>query len=222
MTLGIDVSSFQDPAALPWAAWRSTIGVVVIQTFHGDHPEPRAAAHLEHALAAGYLIIGAYHFLYPGNTAWQVTQFLMTVEPGYSFCALDIEAPGITPQDVLGWVTLYEASCKLPLILYGNNLLAACVAKYPQLAKYPVWWANYPAGLARISEPPAGTHPSAPAGLNVVGWQFTGKGLLLPYPDDIDLTDWYTVPGQPDAAAHVMADVAASLRADAARLDGLE
>lgn len=194
--LGVDVSRWQDPAALPWREWADRVTVALVQVTHGTVPEPHAAEHLAAASAAHVPVIGGYHWLMPGNALAQLARFVDTVDQhdACTFCALDVEEPGVTAADVVAWCSAYDADFHLPLLLYGNNALAAIVAEHPELRRYGVWWANYPAGKARISSPPENKSPSAPAGLRVVGWQFSGTGLLAPYDQNIDLSVWYSLP----------------------------
>lgn len=196
MIIGVDVSKWQ-PVDLPWAAWvAGGLGVAAVQMTHGEDDEPRGEEHLIAALAAGVPCVGIYHFLLHGNIEEQLAGFASwVVWNGVQFAALDIEAPALTTGDVSLFCSLWEElGIGLPLLLYGNNALAAAVAAHPWLRKFGIWWASYPAGEARISAPPAGTKPSAPASLHVVGWQFTGTGRLLPYTDAIDLSVWDELP----------------------------
>ncbi len=135
---GIDVSRYQNPFALPYPAWIADgLRVVGIQVSHGPGPAPVAAEHLAVALAAHVPILFAYHYLTPGQIAQQVTVFLAALDPAFQFAALDVEDPDLTAEMILGWVKLFISKSKLPLVLYGNNLLAAAVAKYPEFTT--VW-----------------------------------------------------------------------------------
>jgi len=195
MILGVDVSHWQDQ--LPWAEWvAGGLAVACVQTYHGDHPEPRAAQHLAGALAARVPHIGAYHWLYPGHGSTQAAAFLKTLQHAHTFVMLDVEEDGVTGPDVLAWVGYYSANCALPLYLYGNNQLAAIIAANPQLARYGVWWAAYPTFPNEITTPPAGK-PRTPPALRIVAWQYGGNnGRLPPYDGGIDLSVWYQLPSE--------------------------
>lgn len=223
--LGVDVSSSQ-PTRLPWAAWAADgLQVAVIQITHGAAPEPRAAEHLAAAYAAGLRNIGAYHYLLPGNGARQHLYFdlqLQTMapyvrDPRITFCALDVEEPGITAQDVLDFCQAYTDPQR-PLLLYGNySLLVGILDQQPALKRYPIWWSEYGPMRPNATEPPYAA-PNPPAGLHLAGWQWGGDNAIWPpYGGAIDRSVWYEVPGAqpaslPERAAAIAATAAAMLQ----------
>lgn len=193
--LGVDVSHYQ-PVSLPWDAWVANgLSVAVVKLTNGTTLEPRAREHLAGAAAAGVPCLGGYAWLTPGNGRGQCEAFLNALTSQCAFAALDIEQAGLAAVDVLNWVATYNQHIpEFPLVLYGNSpLVVACAEKL----KLGVWWAEYKDNLPASAPPwPA---PHVPAGLRVVGWQWTGHGRLAPYLGDIDLTTWFEMPNRSTA-----------------------
>lgn len=208
---GVDVSENQ-AAALPWSEWYAAgYRVAVARAAIGFRADPHFARYVAEAGAAGF-VVGAYHAIL-GHAYYapvkQAADFLALITPGVTFLVLDIEAPGVSAADVLAFVGYVEAHSALPLVLYGNNDLAAIVAAHPELKRLGVWWAEY--GPGKPTSAPPYPAPHVPAGLRVVAWQFAGdNGGLKPYQGPIDLSLWYERPG---AVAVPPVDGAATLRA---------
>jgi GH25 family lysozyme M1 (1,4-beta-N-acetylmuramidase) len=192
--LGVDISENQ-PLALPWAEW-ATVRVAVVRASIGFRDDPAFTGHVAAAHRQG-VIVGAYHALL-GHAHYdpvrQAADFLAALVPEIEFCALDIETPGISEPDMRAWCDHYDAHSRLPLVLYGNQLLAQLITQDPvRYSRYSIWWAEY--GPARPTSTPPYVSHHAPAGLNVIGWQYAGdNGRLEPYPWAIDLTDWDKLP----------------------------
>jgi GH25 family lysozyme M1 (1,4-beta-N-acetylmuramidase) len=209
-TLGIDISHWQ-AEPLPWAAWRDRVSVVGIKLTDGSSPDWLAGAHLAAAKAAGYTRLFGYHYLEPMSGSAQADNFRARLSAAFTFAVLDVEEMGLSEPVMRAFCDNYDAHETRPLVLYGNgNLLAPLIAQNPaRYAQYGIWWAEYGPNLPTSTPPYASPH--TPAGLRIVAWQFTGKGQLAPYPNRIDLTIWYSVPGTatvPPPADTLAADIA--------------
>lgn len=200
MVLGIDLARYQNPFALPYAAWLADgLEVVIIQITHGTRPEPVADEHLLVAIQAHVPHIAAYHWLTAESGRQQALNFKSELKPRHQFVVIDVEQEGVTAQHLLDFLAELEPGFNLTILLYGNNLLAAIVAAHPELKRFGVWYAAYPTFPLPCSTPPALLPHNVPASIvqQMKSWQYAGdNGVWPPFKAPIDRSIWYSVPGE--------------------------
>ncbi len=158
---GIDISHFQLPSGVPWAAMSNTYRFVIIQTtsgrttidaYHGAH---RAAAR-RHGLATG-----SYHFAYPrtseGDAAVQAEHFVSTLDkldaivPGLDFEQPSFGSFGLRAANWTAWILAFcgrvtELTGETPMLYTNLDTLAQLRSAGPipaSLTNYPLWIADY-------------------------------------------------------------------------------
>lgn len=199
MKFGVDLAKYQNPFALPYPAWIADgLEVVVVQVTHGLELEPVAEEHLAVAAAARVPHIAAYHWLKHGSGTAQAQLFLAHSPGWIEFSVLDVEEEGVTAADVIYFCAYHESATARPLVLYGNNALAAILSAHPELRRFAVWYAGYPTFPNPCRLPPYPAPRNVPASLQgIVGaWQYAGdNGVWEPFRAPIDRSVWYEIPG---------------------------
>ena len=211
VTLGMDVSRYQDPARLDYAARYAGGARFCFVKASQAVPDPAAREHLERAAAAG-LLCGLYHFVEPQVPArQQIDLFLSTAArlPHWRMVALDVETTGGLPPAALSEALRaladgLKAALGTPalnrLVIYTRRgfLDAYCPQAWSWLPWFDLWLAQYPyAGpVLNLSWeelharwwPNAELGPSRRAGFGWKFWQFQGGRFVLPgYPGGVDL-----------------------------------
>lgn len=149
-TLGIDVSSFQNPDA----ALLSGKAFCIIKMTQGtSYINPNRAQWLSVARGAG-VTVGGYHFMDSGSAATQADYYLSHLPGTVDWHALDVEnsSDGLDwagrAAFILDWASRISATGK-PVLVYMNRSWlnsiwnAATPDQRTQLAKYPLWFADY-------------------------------------------------------------------------------
>jgi GH25 family lysozyme M1 (1,4-beta-N-acetylmuramidase) len=163
---GIDVSRHQ--GAIDWqAVARSGVRCAWVKATEGrDYVDPRFAANLSGARAAG-LAVGAYHFARPSSAPEQQAEhFLRTVgevRPGDLPPALDLEVGGFA--DPVGWAVAFLEAVERRVgraVLYTyHSYWQVTLRRDQRLARWPLWIARY----------------GADPGIGLV-WQYTSNGSV--------------------------------------------
>jgi lysozyme len=194
----VDLSAFQSPSAVDYAALATSVQAVIVKATDGlGSPDPAFTAHVSKCQAAG-IEAGAYHFLRarhgrPQDATAQGNEFCdrylaanCTLLP-----ALDVEDPPQTPQ--AQWATPEEYAEAIHDFLAVVSSRLACAplvysypyfwrqlgtaVQTPEVAACPVWWADY-----------SSANPIAPAPWNAAPLiqQYTDAGRVSGYGATID------------------------------------
>jgi GH25 family lysozyme M1 (1,4-beta-N-acetylmuramidase) len=129
VVLGIDVSEHQ--GVIDWPAVAAALvaedgsagGFAIVKVREGTtYGDPRAAANLAGARAAGIPVLGAYGFLTATSSSRTQADAFVAAAPPDALHVVDVEAPG--PLDVRGWVERYrEHLPHHPLMIYTGKYL---------------------------------------------------------------------------------------------------
>jgi lysozyme len=176
MIQGIDISHYQMEIDWPAVA-ASGIQFAFIKATEGtSYVDPMFATNAAAARAAG-ILIGAYHFLEPGNIQAQMEHCSSTlaaagVMPLDLPLALDVEEEGIDPADVLTWLEALGVGVLYCDQSFKSTLATAC----PELVRYPLWLACYQADMPAVAPWNRWTF-----------WQHTSGGQVAGVPTPVDL-----------------------------------
>lgn len=132
---------------------------------------PRYAAQVSSAQAAGLEVLAAYAFAAPGDGAALCDALLGALVGPELRVVIDAEVAGITPDEVLAFgARARQWNPTVRPILYGStSYIAANYAATPTIAAlFDCWCAEYHADLAPTNLPPA----PAPF-TSWIGWQYS-------------------------------------------------
>lgn len=204
---GLDVSAYQPPAKMQYAAWRLHPGLCFgyARLTIGVRLDVAHAAHHAAMRAAGYLC-GSYAVITEhADPARQARFFVDHLPPGDTLPPwLDFERAALTEAMLRAWCDEYDRISPRGLVMYtGKPIWQQIVAptKRARYAGYGLAIAAYPfdgpstipqpmdpVSIARRSTPPAMVRPGLPDPWEAYAWwQHTGAGRLPGYDDAIDL-----------------------------------
>lgn len=179
MIRGVDVSHHQGP--IDWQRVRASgVTFAVLKATEGKtYTDPRFAANLAGAQAAG-LIVGAYHFARPGpagtnaDALVEAQHFLAVARPAVDFYALDLEDDTVQPpgRPLSGWVRAWLSA--VATATRGTPWLYSFGAYWRAHGDADPGWRRYPFWLADYTPPPGFV---APWGAPTV-WQYTNSGIV--------------------------------------------
>ncbi len=175
MPEGIDVHG--DKGAVDWHAVRKA-GVTfawVKDTEGRTFDDQRSRENQRQAKQAGVLV-GGYHYARPDlNTARaEAEHFLRVARPvrGELLPVLDFEHAPAAAGWALEWLRIVEEAIGRRPILYTYSAFLARMGRQEELARYPLWIANY-------SRNDGLRHPvTVPAGFRMVAHQYTSSGTV--------------------------------------------
>lgn len=206
----VDVSHWQKPG-LPWGTFKAHgVAAGFVQVSHGLRLEKNAGQHVADILVAG-LKLGLYHWLTPLDDAGaQARLFVAQIPSGFrGRLAVDVEEPGTTAAQLDAFLAEFKR------LMPGRRIrIYTAVGVWHQLighhvtrfAEYPLWAAGG-VGYDQVeSLPPPGyklTLPDTWAEAEME--QFTGKGRVVGYAEDLDLSFAVGI-NTPEALAAVWED----------------
>jgi len=200
---GIDVSRWQDPAAINWTKLKAGgFSFVFVKATDGSaYKQAFIDACLQHAKAADQagLTLGYYHFAHPtslggieADARAEATFFLDTIRsfpnPGLPLVLdLEDEKMDLSPDDTLQWIILFRDELNLAgksMILYSSkSYLDSHLPSGHGLGEIPLWLAYYP----RVFDP--AQNPRLPAGWSDwTMWQYTQSGTVPGVSAAIDIS----------------------------------
>ena len=154
MRFGLDVSSYQDPARMPYADPR--VAFVIAKATEGTSRDKRFHAHVSAAVGAGK-IVGAYHFFHPEVDPLAASEAFSdaAAECGYGHegdivPAIDVEFFAKAHPVDRSWNAPLRQLCDLleegfgskPLLYMGGNTWA-CLGSPAWTLPYPLWVPMY-------------------------------------------------------------------------------
>lgn len=200
-TYGIDVSHWQGD--IDWQAlYAAGVRFAFVKCSQANYKDSRFNDHWQAAKAAG-ILRGAYHYLTWDTTAiTQARTFLnalgndMGELPPVCDYELRYGAPGATTMSAMlrGWTYYVEQAIGKPPIIYtGVSFWKEYGTKADWVLRHPLWLALYAVDPQPTNYPPpaylrasADAYKPLPWGAWSF-WQFTEKGRLAGYNDNLDL-----------------------------------
>lgn len=174
MLRGIDVSRYQDPAAVPWDALAKVGAFCIVRITYGTRRDEKASAHIARARAHG-IRVGAYHFFRASlPVADQLDAFQAAAlaadygKPADIVPAVDWEDDGKAPI-LPAHAPLAEELCGEFAQEYGSPLLYLTQRDWSRVGR-PSWVLGYPLWVAHYSAP-SRLEPATPAGVPWAIWQ---------------------------------------------------
>ena len=186
--LVIDCSHWQvDAGPIDWfdVVGSGVVGVIFKATEGSGYRDPTYEASRAGAEDAG-LLWGAYHFLRPGDMVQQA-EFFVATAGDIDIYAADHEDPAVSLDDFKRFLYEVETLTGRTPVIYSGHVLKEQVDGYDdELAKYPLWLAQYTSGS-----------PSWPTEIweNYWLWQYTDTGSQPGVKGYCDLNDY---DGEPD------------------------
>lgn len=173
-SLVFDIYEDSNMTPLKWdrlAAKDGMIGVIMRATI-GARVDRRFTSHLK-AAAAHDLVPAAYHYLYPGDAEGQADLFVRTIGklPGW----LDVELPGITRADVVGFVKHFRQKTPRGTFLGVYSSASKWLALTRNLDAAELFdgqWSALYIDRAWVLADVQSTPPSHWGGMTVDLWQF--------------------------------------------------
>jgi lysozyme len=189
METGIDVSSWQDPNKLNLPEIAKTHSFLIARATYGVASDPTFRAHIRNARAAG-MTVGAYHF------------FRQTQGWGEQLASYqgELDAVGLTSGDLvpvvdLEWNERYDGKVRADVFnsqgralveelrnRYGDCYVYLSPGFFQTLGK-PEWLLKAPWWIAHYTNETAPWCPFKEWDI----WQYTSKGRVVGYPNDIDI-----------------------------------
>ena len=188
---GIDVSKWQDPGAINWAAVASECAFVFARATYGTTLDKRFVAHVTAASAAG-MRVGGYHFFRQTQPVEQQIQaFFMALDdagcgPGWLPPVIDVESNRLWDGDLDP--VLYRVGVRAMIDACRERFGGCIVYINPSdsaLLGDPDWFRD-PDVLLWIAHHTDGI-PTTPNSTPWTFWQTTGSGNVVGYDGEIDL-----------------------------------
>jgi len=200
---GIDVSRWQDPAAINWSKVKAGgYSFVFIKTTDGSaYKQSFIDACLQHATAANAagLTLGYYHFAHPTSLggidpdAKAEANFFLETIGGFPNPALPLvldledDKMDLSPDDTVQWINIFRdelSSAGKSMILYSSkSYLDSHLPAGHTLGEIPLWLAYYP----RVFDP--AQNPRIPSGWSEwTLWQYTQSGTVPGVSGAIDIS----------------------------------
>lgn len=175
MLLGIDVSHYQDPKAVPWAELGAVSGFAIVRVTYGTRRDAKAYDHIARAREHG-VTVGAYHFFRASESVPAQLEALHAAcvaadygKPRDIVPAIDWEDDGsrpIAPEHA----PLAEEFCAEVAQATGRQPLLYITQRDWGRVGRPGWALGYPLWVAHYSSP-ARLEPATPAGHPWAIWQ---------------------------------------------------
>ena len=207
--IGVDLSHHQDPASLPWDAWRGTVGFVFARAAYGLRRDKHVEEHVRRARDIGAKV-GLYLFVRTNQPIDAQFALLCDVAeacgivPGDIVPALDIErdpfsGTGSKPdpgRDVRPeWSAPCERLAQQVQARFGDCIVYITAREWRMLGK-PRWVLDRPLWVAHYTDAAA---PASPGGADPDIWQHRVASLAGSVPIDQNrlLGRLPLIPGEP-------------------------
>lgn len=185
------------------AALNAGIDAVILKIINAQNkPDDRFYEHVAGCNSVGLPIIAGYTYSY-ANTEDKAKRaanaFVEVGAPkGIDTMALDLEDKSMMGlgSKILKIIDIYRQTAKAAgmdfLIYTGASYYNPCLKPYArEIADIPVWWARYPFDKEYSPTMPTPNTKYLPTGIDIIGWQYTSKGVILGASGYVDLNDWY-------------------------------
>lgn len=200
--LGIDLSGWNIPTN-PALAKQAGVEFAIIKVINKSNKKDKLFdKHIESCKKAGIDIIAGYTYCY-ANTVKKAqlaaNAFIMAAGKNINVMVLDLEDACMRGlgKNIILIINVYKEAARragMDFIIYtGASYYEPCLRAYASLiADIPIWWARYPDTKSRSIKDPLPDTKYLPVIPNeIVGWQYSSKGIVPGYKGYIDLNVWY-------------------------------
>lgn len=167
-----------------------------------NKPDGRFYDHVAGCNSVGLPIIAGYTYSYANaeEKARKASDAFVEVgaPKGINTMVLDLEDASMTHlgSKILKIINIYRQTAQAAdmdfLIYTGGSFYNPCLKPYAkEIEDIPVWWARYPLSKEFTPTTPVPNNKYLPAGISVVGWQYTSKGVIPGASGYVDLNAWY-------------------------------
>lgn len=176
---------------------------VIVKVINSSNkPDGRFYEHVAGCNSVGLPIIAGYTYSY-ANTVDKAKKaadaFVEVGAPnGIDTMVLDLEDKSMMGlgSKILPIINIYRDTARAAnmdfLIYTGAQYYNPCLKPYArEIADIPIWWARYPLSKEFTPTTPVPDTKYLPAGIDIVGWQYTSKGVIPDASGYVDLNIWY-------------------------------
>lgn len=195
-----------------WAKWNDIIyqaakdaGIeaVILKVINvSDKPDGRFYEHVAGCNSVGLPIIAGYTYSYANTEEKARKASDAFIEVGMpkdiDTMVLDLEDKSMMGlgSKILKIIDIYRQTAQAAgmdfLIYTGASYYNPCLKPYiREIADIPIWWARYPLSKEFAPTTPTPDAKYLPTGIDIVGWQYTSKGVIPGASGYVDLNDWY-------------------------------
>lgn len=198
--------------ASDWAKWNrinykaalnAGIEAVILKVINASNkPDERFYEHVAGCNSVGLPIIAGYTYSYANtdNKAKKSSDAFVSVgaPKGIDTMVLDLEDKSMMElgSKIISIINIYRETARAAgmdfLIYTGAQYYNPYLKPYArEIADIPIWWARYPLSKEFTPATPIPDSKYLPAGISVVGWQYTSKGVIPGVSGYVDLNAWY-------------------------------
>lgn len=176
---------------------------VIVKVINSSNkPDSRFYEHAAGCNSVGLPMIAGYTYSYT-NTEDKAKKaadaFVAAGTPkGIDTMVLDLEDKSMMGlgSKILKIIDIYRQTAQTAgmdfLIYTGASYYNPCLKPYAQeIADIPIWWARYPLSKEFTPITPTPDTKYLPTGIDIVGWQYTSKGVIPGVSGYVDLNVWY-------------------------------
>lgn len=199
---GIDLSGWNVPDNTALAK-QAGVDFAIIKVINKSNKKDKLFnTHVAGCKQAGIDIIAGYTYCYANNAKKaqeSATAFVMAAGKDVNVMVLDLEDASMKGlgKNIVLIINIYREAARkagMDFIIYtGASYYEPCLRAYADLIKdIPIWWARYPDTRNRkITDPVPNTKYLPVIPNEIVGWQYSSKGIIPGYKGYIDLNVWY-------------------------------
>lgn len=195
-----------------WAKWNriyyqaakdAGIEAVILKVINvSNKPDDRFYEHVAGCNSVGLPVIAGYTYSY-ANTVDKAKKaadaFVGVGAPkGIDTMVLDLEDKSMMGlgSKIVTIIDIYRDVARATdmdfLIYTGAQYYNPCLKPYVrEIADIPIWWARYPLAKEFTPTTPTPDTKYLPTGIDIVGWQYTSKGVIPGASGYVDLNAWY-------------------------------
>lgn len=195
-----------------WAKWNivnyrsalnSGIEAVILKVINVQNdPDGRFYEHVAGCNSVGLPVIAGYTYSYANTVDKAKKAADAFVEVGapkdIDTMVLDLEDKSMTGigSKIIPIINIYREVAHMAnmdfLIYTGAQYYNPCLKPYArEIADIPIWWARYPLSKEFTPTMPTPDTKYLPTGIDIVGWQYTSKGIIPDASGYVDLNVWY-------------------------------
>lgn len=195
-----------------WAKWNivnyrsalnSGIEAVILKVINVQNdPDGRFYEHVAGCNSVGLPVIAGYTYSYANTVDKAKKAADAFVEVGapkdIDTMVLDLEDKSMTGigSKIIPIINIYREVAHMAnmdfLIYTGAQYYNPCLKPYArEIADIPIWWARYPLSKEFTPTMPTPDTKYLPTGIDIVGWQYTSKGVIPGASGYVDLNIWY-------------------------------
>lgn len=199
---GIDIAKW-NPVTNYQLVKNTGVQFAIVKVINASNePDSRFYEHVAGCNSVGLPIIAGYTYSY-ANTEEKARKasdaFVEVGAPkGIDTMALDLEDKSMMGlgSKILKIIDIYRQTAQTAgmdfLIYTGVSYYNPCLKPYiREIADIPIWWARYPLSKEFTPETPTPDAKYLPTGIDIVGWQYTSKGVIPGASGYVDLNAWY-------------------------------